>query len=296
MTPRSPVPRLRSASDYERFGDPLDLPLLGADGRFLVALDVDGTIMSEDGFISAELRRAVALLRSEGHHVVLATGRPLVALLPVAAELGLVGSPLVAANGSATAELRPDGTFELTDAVTFRPERALDILLARMPSTYFAVEEVGVGYWVGADFPAGTIMGRQKVIDLALLEGVETTRICAVDAGEHDPLLEAELALLGLDIVHFTIAGMHWLDVAPQGVTKASALEGLRVRLGVSADATVAVGDGGNDVEMLAWAAQGVAMGHAGAEVVAVADRVTGPISDDGAVPVLHDVLAAGRG
>ncbi|WP_240916140.1 HAD family hydrolase [Sanguibacter sp. HDW7] len=296
MTSQGPAPRLRSASDYERFGDPLDLPRLGAGERFLVALDVDGTIMSEDGFVSAELRRAVALLRAEGHHVVLATGRPLVALLPVAAELGLVGTPLVAANGSATAVLREDGSFRLTDAVTFRPERALDVLLARMPATFFAVEEVGVGYWVGADFPEGTIMGRQKVVDLALLEGVETTRICAVDAGEHDPRLDAELALLGLDIVHFTIAGTRWLDVAPHGVTKASALEDLRVRLGVRADATVAVGDGGNDVEMLGWAAQGVAMGHATADVVAAADRVTGPITDDGAVPVLHDVLVAGRG
>ena len=185
MTFQGSAPRLHSASDYERFGEPLDLPLLGEGERFLVALDVDGTIMSEDGFVSPELKRVVALLRGDGHHVVLATGRPLVALLPVAAELGLVGTPLVAANGSATAVLREDGSFRLTDAVTFRPERALDVLLARMPSTFFAVEEVGVGYWVGADFPEGTIMGRQKVVDLAALEGVETTRICAVDAGEH---------------------------------------------------------------------------------------------------------------
>jgi len=289
------APRLRSASDYERFGAPLDLPLLGDGERFLVALDVDGTVMTEDGFVSAELRRAVDLLRADGHHVVLATGRPLVALLPVAAELGLVGTPLVAANGSATATLEADGSFRLLDAVTFRPERALAVLLSRMPTTLFAVEEVGVGYWVSADFPAGTVMGRQQVVDLALLDGVETTRICAVDVDEEDPRLEAELALLGLAVAHFTIAGARWFDVAPHGVTKASALEALRVSLGVRADATVAVGDGGNDVEMLAWAAQGVAMGHAGAEVVAVADRVTGPITDDGAVPVLHDVLAAGR-
>lgn len=295
MTASGSAPRLRSASDYERFGEPLDLPLLGDGERFLVALDVDGTVTTEDGFISPELKRAVSLLRADGHHVVLATGRPLVALLPVAAELGLVGTPLVAANGSATALLREDGSFELLEAVTFPPERALAVLLARMPSTLFAVEEVGVGYWVSADFPAGTVMGRQKVIDLALLEGVETTRICAVDVDVTDPRLEAELSLLGLAVAHFTIAGSLWFDVAPHGVTKASALEALRVRLGVRADATIAVGDGGNDLEMLAWAGQGVAMGHAAAEVVAAADRVTGAIVDDGAVPVLHDVLAAGR-
>ncbi|MBD9699241.1 HAD-IIB family hydrolase [Flavimobilis sp. GY10621] len=251
--------------------------------------------MSEDGYLSAEVSMAVAALRAEGHHVVLATGRPLIALLPVAAELGLVGTPLVAANGSATAMLRPDGSFQVTHAAMFRPERALAVLLSRMPSTLFAVEEVGVGYWVNAGFPTSTVMGEQKITDLAALEGVETTRICAVDVTENHPQVEPELALLGLNVAHFTIAGSRWFDVAPHGVTKASALEALRVRLGVRADATVAVGDGGNDLEMLAWAAQGVAMGHASAEVVAVADRVTGPITDDGAVPVLHDVLVAGR-
>ena len=69
------------------------------------------------------------------------------------------------------------------------------------------------------------------------------------------------------------------------------ALEELRQRLGVEPFATVAVGDGHNDIEMLAWAARGVAMGHADEPVRAVADEVTGTIDDDGAVAVLRSLL-----
>ena len=58
-----------------------------------------------------------------------------------------------------------------------------------------------------------------------------------------------------------------------------------------AAEATVAVGDGHNDIEMLAWAARGVAMGHADEPVRAVADEVTGTIDDDGAVAVLRSLL-----
>jgi hydroxymethylpyrimidine pyrophosphatase-like HAD family hydrolase len=53
----------------------------------------------------------------------------------------------------------------------------------------------------------------------------------------------------------------------------------------------VAIGDGGNDVQMLRWAARGVAMGHAPEAVRAAADEVTGGIEDDGALPVLRSLL-----
>ena len=50
----------------------------------MVALDIDGTLMTFDEFMSQEIREAVAAVRAAGHFVVLATGRPLVATLPVA--------------------------------------------------------------------------------------------------------------------------------------------------------------------------------------------------------------------
>lgn len=270
----------------------LALPTLAGSAPYLVALDVDGTIMSEDGFVSSETRALVARLRAAGTHVVLATGRPLVALLPVARELGFEdGAYLVASNGSVTVRLGgPDG-FVVDDAVMFRAGPALEMVLERMPETHFAVEEVGVGYWVGSRFPERTIMGAQTVVDLMDLYDRMTTRIVAVNAPAPDPQLRAELATLGLRDTHFAIADLTWLDVAPHAVSKASALERVRLALGVDAAATVAVGDGGNDVEMLRWAACGVAMGHAGPEVVAAADQVTDPILHDGVAPVLRAVL-----
>ena len=54
---------------------------------------------------------------------------------------------------------------------------------------------------------------------------------------------------------------------------------------------TVAVGDQRNDLEMLRWAARGVAMGNAPDEVKAAADEVAGDVDDDGLVPVLRALL-----
>ncbi len=60
----------------------------GAAEPLLVALDIDGTLMSYDQELSEDVRDAVADLRAAGHHVVLASGRSLIAMTPVAEILG----------------------------------------------------------------------------------------------------------------------------------------------------------------------------------------------------------------
>ena len=67
----------------------------------LVALDVDGTLMSYDQEMSDDVRDAVAALRDAGHHVVLASGRSLVAMTPVAEILGIDRTAECIANKAA---------------------------------------------------------------------------------------------------------------------------------------------------------------------------------------------------
>jgi hydroxymethylpyrimidine pyrophosphatase-like HAD family hydrolase len=59
---------------------------------------------------------------------------------------------------------------------------------------------------------------------------------------------------------------------------KASALRFLCDRLGVAQAGAVAVGDGRNDISMIAWAGLGVAVQGSAPEVIAAADRtIPGP-------------------
>ena len=66
-------------------------------------------------------------------------------------------------------------------------------------------------------------------------------------------------------------------------VSKGRALAVLAKYLGVRQMETAAIGDNENDMEMLAWAGLGMAMGNATPQVQAVADCVLPPISEDGA-------------
>ena len=114
-----------------------------------------------------------------------------------------------------------------------------------------------------------------------------------VRSPEHTPEHFMELVeRIGLHGVTYAVGYTAWLDLAPEGVSKASALEQVRVELGVDPSRTLAVGDGRNDLEMLAWAARGVAMGNAPEVVRDVADEVAPGVEDDGLAEVLEALPA----
>jgi hydroxymethylpyrimidine pyrophosphatase-like HAD family hydrolase len=92
---------------------------------------------------------------------------------------------------------------------------------------------------------------------------------------------------LGLQGVTYFVGWSAWLDIAPDGVNKATALAQVAADLGVKAEDVLAAGDGRNDIEMLQWAGRGVALPEAPPEVQAVANAVSPPFAEGGLVPEL---------
>ena len=257
----------------------------------LIALDIDGTVSKWGNPVSAQLRRVVTELRDAGSEVILATGRPLVATLPVAADLGIDSGWLVCSNGSVTANFSVDD-FELRHCVTFDPRPAIRVLLAELPAAGIGVENVGVGYWVNKEFLANPLYGVEQTVLHEQFEIRSTPRIMVRDSlKDAEDALAEKLHELGLLATHYQIEKTLWMDLAPFGITKAYALERLREQFGFALSDTLAIGDSDNDIEMLEWAGTGIAMGHAANEVKAVADRVTGSIEEDGACQALSNLL-----
>jgi HAD superfamily hydrolase (TIGR01484 family) len=70
------------------------------DPPWLVALDIDGTLLHEDGSISDAVIEQVRRLDEAGHQVMLATGRSSAATIPVLEHLGITPRFLVCSNGA----------------------------------------------------------------------------------------------------------------------------------------------------------------------------------------------------
>lgn len=259
----------------------------------LICLDIDGTTVDHDGHLHDPVREAVRAVVDAGHHVVLATGRGVIGTLPVLRDLDLTSGYAVCANGAITLRLDPaaaDG-YEILEAVTFDPAPALTVLREEFPTALVAVEELGVGFKVSAPFPDGELEGTPEVVPFEELMAHPVTRLTIRDPdGTSEHFLEGT-ERIGLHGVEYAVGWSAWLDITPEGVSKAAALESVRRALGVEPALTVAVGDQRNDLEMLQWAARGVAMGNAPDEVKAVADETTLDVDDDGLVPVLQSLL-----
>ena len=75
-----------------------------------------------------------------------------------------------------------------------------------------------------------------------------------------------------------------------------NALEVVASRCGIAPSRVFAAGDGQNDIAMLRWsgrAGDSVAMGQAGADVKAAANRVTGSVDENGLLDALRDRFPA---
>ncbi|WP_347354185.1 HAD family hydrolase [Intrasporangium sp.] len=262
----------------------------------MLCLDLDGTTLLHTGELTEGVRSAVRALPDEVE-VVIATGRSIIATTPIIEQLGLRHGFAVCSNGAVTLEINPDppGGYSVADTVTFDPRPVLERLREAMPEALIAVEDLGVGFKVSRQFPDGELMGITREVSWEELVSEPVTRV-TLRQPETTP--EEFLALVeraGLHGVTYAVGWSAWLDINPEGVSKASALELVRRRIGVEPPHTVACGDQRNDLEMLYWAAWGVAMGNAPDEVKAVADEVAGDVDDDGLVPILEALAASVR-
>jgi hydroxymethylpyrimidine pyrophosphatase-like HAD family hydrolase len=93
--------------------------------------------------------------------------------------------------------------------------------------------------------------------DVEQLSAKPVTRIILRDPTRSDQDFVGLARQLGLDGVTYFVGWSAWLDIAPAGVNKATALAEVAAGLGISAADVLAFGDGRNDIEMLRWAGRG---------------------------------------
>ena len=272
----------------------------------LLGLDIDGTLLDPDGEISVGAREAVAAALGAGLRLVLCTGRRFRSTRPIALELGLDG-PVVSHNGALVKDLAGGRTLRASYlAAELRPE-VLAALRPHGPPLLY------VDGWPEEDIltePRGPIHPHQ--VDY-LEQHAEHCRFVPslADEPREDVLMMswmADLPKLGelearlLEALGGRVRthrlenrgwGSHILEVLAPGTGKWAALRSVAEAEGIAAHEIAAVGDDRNDLDMLAGAALGIAMGNAPEEVRAAADRVVARNDRDGVAEAIEAVLRA---
>jgi Cof subfamily protein (haloacid dehalogenase superfamily) len=260
---------------------------------WLIAIDIDGTLVHDDGFLSPVVIKEVQRVRELGHHVVVATGRAAANAIPVVRDVGIEEGHVVCSNGAVTVEVdrnQPHG-YLVREVIGFDPKPVLSQLIEKLPEAHFAVEDIDGTYRFHKPFPAYALGSKNIETPLDQLMHGEVSRVVVLSPEQDVNDFLAIVESVGLHSVSYAIGYTAWLDISPQGVTKASALEQRRKALDIPRDRVIVIGDGRNDISMFEWANEGggfsFAMGQGPDEVKEAASMVTSSVEDDGVARVL---------
>jgi Cof subfamily protein (haloacid dehalogenase superfamily) len=279
----------------------------------LVAIDMDGTLLPNVAQSMSERNaRALRAAQSAGITVVIATGRRMAYTVPLLEGLGLrADTPLITSNGAVlrTLDGQPIDSCHMDALVArglcglLRPFGVLVFTFDRPGRGELVLEDLErvhgrIALWVEANRNSIEVF---NPLELAFNDGEDP--IQGMVAGGISRMREAEQVLKASEWsgrcesarTEYPVRDLSILDLLPRGVSKGWALEQLAGRLGVSRSETMAIGDNWNDVDMLEWAAQGVIMGNAAAELRTMAKsrgwKQAPPNDEDGVAVVLEDAL-----
>ncbi|MGI6879044.1 HAD family hydrolase [Microbacterium sp. gxy059] len=288
-------------SDLDRPGlQPVDPetgrpPVVPDDERMLIALDIDGTVLLEDESFSPGVPAAVREAAQRGHIVTLATGRSWEATYPVLVWLGLTPEYVVCANGATIMERDTTCATDYRRRIieTFDATEVLEHLSLQLPDATYMVE-LGDGARLFTRFLGDWDLSRPdaRCVTIDEMKGQQVTRVVVVSPQHTSDEFVDVVAGLGLQQVSYSVGWSAWLDIAPQGIDKSTALAQVREMLGIDPSRVVVMGDGRNDIEMLQWAGQvggrAIAMGQALPEVSQHATETTGDVHSGGVANALR--------
>ncbi|WP_309065927.1 HAD family hydrolase [Microbacterium sp.] len=261
--------------------------------RRLVGLDIDGTIILQDETLSPGVVEAVAEVRDAGHEVLLATGRSWSATERYVDLLGLTSEFTVCSNGAVTMRRR-DGEWERWHVETFDPSPVLTMLRERLPEARYMVE-LGTGQRLYTAVLDDWTLDGGREVPFEELAAQQVSRVVVVSPQHDEADFQRLVAEAGLNEVTYAIGWTAWLDIAPEGVDKGTALERVSAELGLDGDGVFVAGDGRNDIGMFGWAlrrgGRAVAMGQAPDEVQDAAGELTGHVEDGGLASALRTLL-----
>lgn len=296
-----------------REGETIAVVPIPARPRGILALDIDGTLLGPGSILADRTRLAVHAAGMAGWLVTLATGRRWGATKPIADVLGLE-APLICFNGAlirdsvsgAILHYNPLPPEVVAPSVWALVERGLQPVLyedfargERLLTGPSSEDSPQIAHWLeGINDEYGPIVTRLPYTELA--QTPSATRIVVFDTIDRVEWVGTLAQEHGLSArVLFYPAERHGALMAellhPDG-TKAVALDALAARYGLTMSEVIAVGDGHNDVEMLAEAGIGVAMGQAPPEVIAHAAITIGSHADDGLAAFIEEELLSGDG
>ena len=272
----------------------------------MIAIDLDGTLLSPSNDVTPRTRAAIHRALEAGLLVCFATGRNLTESQAIIDSVGH-HSTAVFVGGAMVIDMQQRVTLH---RMGMAPELAAEVcgVLEQMGHVALALQDTGaagVDYLITRDAPQNdaTVQWMKAteakfhlVPNLGQYDHPHTMRVGIVAEPQEVAHVVDELRsqFEGRIICHrlFVPAyGVEVMEVFDPAVNKWEGIMHVARRHGITAAQIVAIGDDINDVPMLKQAGLGVAMGNAKPEIQAIAKRVIKSNRDEGLAEFLEELV-----
>ena len=233
----------------------------------LIALDLDGTLLNSSKEISKENRLAINAARQKGVHVVLTTGRPLIAIQPFLKTLEMLdfedfsitfSGGLVQRNTGQILSKKSFSHDEILEIKELTSSLGIPCDVLSEEKVYMTKSKIDSQYdtlnklltFIKVDFD-------QVPLDVVYNKIVSCTEKELLDASL-DKIPESYF-----DQFEIFKTQAKLLEFMPKGINKAYGLTQLINQLNLKPENVMAMGDEANDLSMISWAGYGVAMANA---------------------------------
>lgn len=258
----------------------------------LLALDLDGTLLTPERKLSPRSIEALKKAQESGLIVCLASGRAVSTIRPFANEASVVG-PIVSANGAylldeSGAEILHRGLAPhvIQWLLDFARERSVHV-------NHYLRENITMNQeskW--GDLYRQRVASDHTPVPVGDFSREDATKILYIGSEPEMDLLESQVrGRIQPDWATIVRSEAEYLEFLPSGISKGWGLMKLAEFLGVPQEETAALGDYSNDLEMIQWAGFSGAMGNALDEVKAEADVIVPDNTNDGAAEFIELVL-----
>ncbi|WP_298482023.1 HAD-IIB family hydrolase [uncultured Ruminococcus sp.] len=245
-----------------------------------IFFDIDGTIISEDGFLPESAVRAIRAARARGNATLINTGRTAMNVDPYLKEIGFDGY----IYGCGT-ELEYDGKILFHETQT--PERSREMVeLVRRTNVAVLYERSDAMFY---DPQTRMLPGLEELLELYTRKHTAFSTVPETPDWYTDKFViwydeKSDLAGFRNGIrkkFFFIDRGNNFAEMVPWGCSKARGMAKLMELLGAEREQVFAIGDSLNDRPMLEYAGTGIAMGD-NPMLHPYADYITANLKEDG--------------
>ncbi|MHA6258445.1 Cof-type HAD-IIB family hydrolase [Sporosarcina sp. CAU 1771] len=263
----------------------------------LIVLDLDGTLLTDAKTITHKTAQTLMQAKEQGHHIMIATGRPYRASERYYKELNL-NTPIINFNGAFVHHPTNHSWQPVHKTLSLSVVQDVMEAMQQFPWNNIFAEVMDDVYMQIHDERMIDIFstGKPKITTGEIrshLKRDPTTLLIQADEHNVDAICK-HLSHVHAEVVGHRVWNSPWghvVEVFQHGLSKAAGLAHVSKTIDIPRDRIIAFGDENNDFEMIDFAGLGVAMGNGIDELKSIADEVTLSNNEDGIAKVLRERL-----